>query len=217
MSYKLFRPLEAGEKIVIGGDPADGGRDYCAAQAYSLRHRDFAMVFHARMEATQFGHELYKMGLYIKKMTQEAPLIAPERNTGMGTIYVLQEYNYPNLFRMPTLGDAITNEEDNKIGWMTNHTTRMLAIDSLAVALRQKAIKIYDIDTVKELMTFVVGPNGKPQAANGAYDDLVMSMAIALKAAEMSPKVRVTTREEMAAKMALFPQIQRDPFTDTPE
>jgi hypothetical protein len=66
-------------------------------------------------------------------------------------------------------------------------------------------------------MTFVVGPNGKPQAANGAYDDLVMSMAIALKAAEMSPKTRVSTKEEMAAKMAQFPAINRDDFMDTPE
>lgn len=215
--FRLYRQLEHGEKIVIGGDPSEGGNDYSAAQCYSLKHRDFPMVMHGRMEATQFGHELYKLAIYIKKVTGEWPLIAIERSMGLGAIYVLQEYNYPNLFRMPTLGDAIENEEDNKIGWVTNKTTRMLAIDGLAIALRQKAVRIYDIQTVKELMTFIIGYNGKPQAANGAYDDLVMSAAIALKVAEISPKTRTTTKEEMIAKMAQFPQIQRDPFTDTPE
>lgn len=214
--YKLFRPLEQGERIVIGADPADGGTNFCAGQAYSIRHRDYPFVLHARMEATQFGHELYKMALYIKKATGEWPLIAPERNTGLGTIYVLQEYNYPNIFRMPTMGDAIKQDEDNKLGWLTNHTTRMLIVDGLALALRQKAVKIYDLDTVKELMTFVVRHSGKPEAANGAFDDLVIAAAIALKVAEISPKTRVSTKEEMAAKMAAFPQIQRDEYSDTP-
>lgn len=213
---RLYRPLEAGERIVIGADPADGGTNYCAAQAYSLRHRDVPMVFHARMESTQFGHELYKMAVYIKKVTGDWPLLAVERNTGLGTIYVLQEYNYPNLFRMPTLGDAITQEEDNKIGWLTNQTTRTLIVDGLAMALRQRAVKIYDIDTVKELMTFVVRASGKPEAANGAYDDLVMALAIALKVAEVSPKTKTATKEEQLAKIAQFPRIERDPHMDTP-
>jgi phage terminase large subunit len=168
------------------------------------------------MEATQYGHELYKMAIYIKKQTGEWPLIAVERSMGLGAIYVLQEYNYPNLFRMPTLGDAIESEEDNKIGWVTNKTTRMLAIDGLAIALRQRAIRIYDIQSVKELMTFIIGYNGKPQAANGAYDDNVMAMAIALKVAEISPKTKVSTKEEMMAKIKAFPQIERDEHSDTP-
>ena len=215
--FRLYRNLEPGEKIVIGGDPSEGGNDYSAAQAYSMKHRDFPLVMHGRMEATQFGHELYKMAIYIKKMTGEWPLIAIERSMGLGAIYVLQEYNYPNLFRMPTLGDAIENAEDNKIGWVTNKTTRMLAIDGLAIALRQRAIRIYDVQTVKELMTFIIAYNGKPQAANGAFDDLVMSAAIALKVAEISPKTKVSTKEEMLAKIRQFPQITRDEHSDTPE
>lgn len=210
--FKLYRPIEQGEKFVIGADPADGGTNYCAAQAYSLRHRDFPFVFHARMEATQFGHELYKMGLYMKIATGEFPLLAVEKNTGGSTIYVLMQYNYPNLFRMPKslLDPTGKDKEQGEIGFQTNVTTRMMIVDGLAMALRQRAIKIYDLDTVKELMTFVVKASGKPEAANGCFDDLVMSKAIALKAAEVSPKTRVSTKEEMLAKIRAFPEINRN-------
>lgn len=211
--YRLYRKLEQGERIVIAGDPADGGTNYCAGQSYSLRHRDFPFVFHARMEATQFGHELYKMGLYVKMATGEWPLVAVEKNTGGSTIYVLMEYNYPNLFRMPKnlLDPTAKDKEQGEIGWETTKTTRMLIVDGLAMALRQHGVKIYDLATVKELMTFVVKYSGKPEAANGCFDDLVMSMAIALKVAEISPKTRVLSKEQMAAKMAAFPQIERNP------
>lgn len=213
--YKLFRQLEPGEKIVIGADPADGGLDYCAAQAYSLRHHDYPFVLHERMEATQFGHELYKMALFIHKMTGEWPLIAVEKNIGSATIYVLMGYNYTNMFRMPKnmLDPTAKDEEKGEIGWLTNQATRMMAVDGFALALKQHAIKIYDMLTVKECMTFVVGRKGKPEAANGSHDDLVMAAAIALKVAEISPKTKTITKEQMAAKSAQFPQQQV--FDDT--
>ena len=206
--FKLFRKLEAGEQIVIAGDPADGGNDYCAGQAYSLRHHDYPFVFHAKMEASQFGHELYKMACYVKKVTGNWPLLAVEKNVGSATLYVLMTYNYPNLFRMPKniFDPKKAKEESETIGWVTSSTTRMLIIDGFALALKQHAIKIYDIETVKECMTFIIGPKGKPEAAKGANDDLVIAAAIALKVAEISPKTKTLTKEELNAKIAQFPK-----------
>lgn len=206
--FKLFRKLEHGEKIIIGADPADGGTNYCAAQCYSTRHRDVPLVFHARMEATQFGHELYKLAIYIHEMTGEWPLIAVEKNTGSATLYVLQTYNYTHLFRMPKdINDPKKkNEETDTLGWVTNKTTRISILDGLSLTIRQRAIKIYDAQTVRELMTFVLGYTGKPQAAYGCFDDLVLSLAIALKVAEISPKAKTINREAMAARAAMFPK-----------
>lgn len=213
--FKLFRLLEPGEKLVIGADPADGGADYCAAQCYSLRHRDFPFVLHGRMEATQFGHELYKMAIFIYKMTGEWPLIAVEKNTGMATIYVLITYNYQNLFRMPKnlLDPNAMHEESDTIGWITSSSTRPLIVDGWALALKQHAVKIYYEETVKECMTFILGPKGKPEAARGSHDDLVMSSAIAFKVAEISPKTKTKTKEEVMAKIAQFPR--QDLFDDS--
>jgi hypothetical protein len=201
--FKLFRKLEAGERIIIAGDPADGGNDPCAAQAYSLRHHDYPFVFNA------------KMACYIKKMTGEFPMIAVEKNTGSATLYVLMTYNYPNLFRMPKniFDPKKAKEESDTIGWVTSSTTRMLIVDGFALALKQHAIKIYDIETVKQCMTFIINPKGKPQAANGSHDDLVIAAAIALKVAEISPKTKTLTKEELNAKIAQFPR--QDLFDDS--
>lgn len=213
--FKLFRKIEAGEKFVIGADPADGGEDYCAAQAYSLRHHDYPFILHARMEATQFGHELYKMAYYLNKLTKELPVIAVEKNTGSATLYVLMQYNYPNLFRMPkNIFDPKKNqEESDTIGWITSSTTRMLIIDGFALALKQHAVKIYDVETIKECMTFVISTKGRPEAARGSHDDLVLAAAIALKVAEISPKTKTLTKQEMSAKIAQFPR--QNLFDDT--
>ena len=213
--FKLFRKLEHGEMIVIAGDPADGGDDYCAGQAYSLRHHDYPFVFHAKMEASQFGHELYKMACYIKNQTGSWPLIAVEKNVGSATLYVLMTYNYPNLFRMPKniFDPKKSKEESDTIGWVTSQTTRMLIIDGFALALKQRAIKIYCIETVKECMTFIIGPKGKPQAAKGSNDDLVIAAAIALKVAEISPKTKTINKSEVSAKIAQFPK--QDLFDDS--
>ena len=90
---RLFREPQAGEFVVIGADPADGGSNNCVAQAISKKRADNFMNFAAKMESSQFGHELYKMAKYIYAKTGEWPVIGVERNTGMATINVLQTYN----------------------------------------------------------------------------------------------------------------------------
>lgn len=208
--FKLFREYQQGEKVVIGADPADGGSDYCAAHGVSMKRNDVPMVFHARMESSQFGHELYKMAKYIHKFTGEWPLIAVERNVGMGTILVLTQYNYPKLFRMPKI-DGFDGESD-KIGWVTSTATRPMMIDSLALSLKQGALRIYDIETVKELMSFIRNQKGKPEAAYGSYDDLVMSLAIANQVIQISPK-NVSSGEDRLAKISQFQH--QELFDDT--
>lgn len=209
--YKLFREPQPGEVVIIGADPADGGSNYCAAHCISKKMADDFMVFHARMESSQFGHELYKMAKYIHRMTGEYPVIAVERNVGMATISTLQNYNYPRLFRMPKIGSIDATDIADRIGFTTNSSTRPMILDSLALALKQKALRIYDEETVKELMSFVRNDRtGKPEAATGSFDDLVMSLAITWFLFGNSP---VVTKEGMSAKIAQFPK--QDLFDDT--
>jgi hypothetical protein len=180
MSFKLYRKPQIGEMVVIGADPADTGSDYCAAHALSKKSADQVMVFHERTDSSQFGHELFKMAKYIHKETGEYPIIAVERNTGMATISALQLYNYPKLYRMKRLG-TIKEGVEERIGFSTNVATRPMILDGLALALKQKAIRVYDSETVRELMSFIKNATtGKPEAATGSHDDLLMSLAIAL-------------------------------------
>ena len=204
---RVYRQLEPNENIIVGGDPADGGNDYCAAQVLSTKHYDVPLVFQARMESQQFGHELLKLAKFISKQTTIEPTIAVERNVGMATIFVLQQNNYKNLFRMPRLGEMETDESD-KIGWHTNSVTRPMMLAALSMALRQTGLRIYDLPTIKEMMAFIRDRSGKPTAGIGSNDDLVMSLAIALNVAQSVPKTSAEKINSISSKIGAFPQQQ---------
>ena len=200
--FKLFRLPEEGEDVVIAADPADGGNDYCYAVAKSKKHADSFMNFHARMEAAQLGYELNKMGLFIRRKTGRFPMVGVERNTGGATIAVLQTLNYPSLYRMKTF-DAVDKTESNRIGWVTNTQTRIKMLDDLALSLRQRVNRIYDIETIKELMAFIYNQrSGKPEAGPGSHDDRVIGEAIAW---QLYQTAQAESPQSLAEKTKQFP------------
>ena len=74
---------------------------------------------------------------------------------------------------------SIRPEATDVLGWRTTATSKPLAIDELAAAMRNGSIEIYDRLTIAELRTFVRKENGK---MNGSpHDDRVISLAIAVQ------------------------------------
>lgn len=203
--FRLYREPEPKELTVIGADPADGGSDSCAAVAKSRKMNDSFLVFQQRMDSSQFGHELFKMAKYIYNKTGEYPVIAVERNVGMATISVLQMHNYPRLFRMPQIGD-IDKDISDRIGWYTNSGTRPKMLDDFSLSLKQQANRIYDEPTIDELLAFIRNArSGKPEAAAGHHDDLLMAEAIAWQVIQLSP---AASKESAMARIAQFPRQQ---------
>ncbi len=179
LAYRLYRDLERNEQTCIFADPSEGG-DFCAASVVSKKHADFPFVYNQRTESTQFGYDLNKIARYIHNRTSIWPTIAVERNTGQATIHVLQELNYPDLFRM-RIFDHSSVSESQKIGWTTTLATRNKMLDDLALSLRQGSIKIYDRETLYQMESFVVkqkrGTQGRVEAEAGKNDDLVIATA----------------------------------------
>jgi hypothetical protein len=68
---------------------------------------------------------------------------------------------------------------EKKRGWHTNDTTRPIVLGELEEAVRNFAVRPYSKNTVSEMMSFIRDDKGKPAHAEGAYDDEVMSLAIA--------------------------------------
>jgi hypothetical protein len=182
-----YRIPQAGEHTVIAADPAEGG-DFSAAVAKSQKHHDTFALFHARMESAQFGYELYKMAQHIKRTTNQWPLIAVERNLGMATIAILNQLNYPNLYRMKAMAVQYQSGEENKIGWVTTQPSRQKMLDELLVSVRQRLNVIPSHLVISEMESFVYHETtGKPQAAEGSNDDLIMAEAIAWQVLNASP------------------------------
>lgn len=183
-----YRQPTYDEQLVIAADPADGGSDYCAAVVKSRKYFDTVMVYHDHSDSAQFGHELYRMAKFMQKCTNMFPMMGVERNTGMATIYVLQQLNYPRLFRMPNNIGVVDKEEEKKIGWVTNMATRAKMLDDLALSLKQHINIIPHEETILEMMSFIKNPRtGKPEAAPGKHDDLVMAEAIAWQMVQFAP------------------------------
>ncbi|MFA5246121.1 MAG: hypothetical protein WC380_12540, partial [Pedobacter sp.] len=188
----VYRKLEVGEQLVMFADPADS-QDYCAAVAFSKKHFDFPVVFNEIMESSQFGYELNNVAKYIELRTNIWPRMAVERNTGQATIFVLQQLNYPDMFRMVDF--ASTNmHEGGGVGWVTTGNisggelrgTRRKMLDDLAMVLKQGRIKIYDREQIKQMKSFVI-VKGRAQARANTKDDLVMATAGAWQVAELTP------------------------------
>ncbi len=190
---RIYRPLEVGEQLVIFADPADS-KDYCAAVAFSKKHYDYPLVFNEVMESSQFGYELNNLAKYIELRTNLWPRMAVERNTGQATIFVLQQLNYPDMFRMVDF--ASTNmHEGGGVGWVTTGNitggelrgTRRKMLDDLALVIKQGRVKLYDQEQLKQMKAFVI-VKGRAQARANAKDDLVMATAGAWQVAELTPE-----------------------------
>ena len=191
-SCKVYRKLEVNEQLVMFADPADS-QDYCAAVAFSKKHFDFPIVFNEIMESSQFGYELNNIGKYVHMRTNIWPKLAVERNTGQATIFVLQQMNYPMMFRMVNF-TSMAPHEAGQMGWVTTghisggelRGTRRKMLDDLALAIKQGQMKIYDKDQISQLKSFVI-VKGRAQARASMHDDLVMATAGAWQVAQLTP------------------------------
>ena len=191
---RQYRELEINEQIVVFGDPAES-QDFCAAVACSKKYYDFPIVMNQVMESSQFGYELFYMCKNIYNRTNIWPKLAVERNTGQATIYVLQQLNYPDLFRMVDFASS-NSAERGGIGWVTTghltggelQGTRRKMLDDMALAINQGMAKFYDEAQIRQMMSFMV-VKGRAQAKAGKKDDLVMATAGAWQVQQLTPSV----------------------------
>ena len=177
---RIYRELEEGEQIVVFADPAES-QDFCAAVAFSKKHFDCPMIYNQVLESSQFGYDLFNFCKYIYNRTRMWPVLAVERNVGQATIFVLQQLNYPRLFRMVDFSSVQTGKQGN-IGWLTTGSlkggeiqgTRRKMLDDFALALRQGSVTMYDEQQILQFKSFVV-VKGRAQARSNTHDDLVMA------------------------------------------
>ncbi len=193
---RIYRQLEGQEETVCGSDPG-AGVSYSTAIVISRKFKDVPIVFQARIESPQLGYELSSLGLYIKKKTGSYPLLAVERNIGQGTIEKLRDLDYPldRLYRQKTF-DRVLQKQEERIGWTTTSSNRRKMLDTLAMVIRNKELKVYDKELISEMLTFVINERtGEPRPESGTYSDLIMACAIANQMLDEYP-----TKAEWAPK-----------------
>ncbi len=176
---KIYRNLENSEELVGGADPGEGV-SYAGGVYISRKHLDIPLVYHSRIESSEFGYQLNNIGLYVRKQTGNMPLLAVERNIGQATIARLLDLGYPSekLYRQKTY-DRVTRKTQERIGYQTTKSNRRKMLDDLALDIRKKNLKIYDQEILDEMLTFIIHERtNEPRPESGKFSDLIMALAI---------------------------------------
>jgi hypothetical protein len=163
----------------IGADVAKGlitGDASAAAvfdDSYSLN-----ALWHGRIDPDLFADQLAMLGTHYRN----ALLVVEENNHGLTVLNKLKQ-DYDNLYYR-TSHNKLTDEVKRELGWYTSEQTKKLAIDHLAYLIRERKLRIKSRRFIEECMTYVREDDGKTNAQQGSFDDIVMASAIVLFAME---------------------------------
>jgi hypothetical protein len=179
-----FKP-EPGHYYVLSADPAEGidrgegdsrnevgGLDYSSASVRDAATLRVMATIHGRMVEAEFAGRIGNLGLEYNEA-----LIVVERNNHGGTVlFVLEQAQYPNLYRHQEYDAA--GQIFLKLGFPMNVQTRPLVVDCVREVVKREAHPDPDPDFWKEASFFVSNPLGKFEAQAGRHDDRVMDRAI---------------------------------------
>lgn len=172
----IWKRPQPGRWYVVGADTAEGtGGDDSAAPILDWETGEHVATILCNQEPHEYALLLMRTGFFYN-----TALLGIERNNHGHS--VIQTLNHP-----PPLPDgslvgaypAIYVHHDGKQGWLTNPVTRPVQLDDFAEAQRKGYFKSPDRRLLQQMRTFIVGTNGKPEAASGEKDDLVLGGSIA--------------------------------------
>lgn len=161
---------------VIGGDTAGEGSDYFTAFVMDNTGADTVAELRLQLSEQEYTRQLYCLGMFYN-----AALLAPEVNFSTYPINTLQAMGYPKLF-VRTNEASYEHEDKHSFGYRTDQVTRPMMLATCKQFLENFPEKIISVQLLHEMLTFVYDKNGRPSAAVGEHDDMVMGFSITLMA-----------------------------------
>ena len=160
---------------VIGGDTSETGEDYFTAKVISvITHEAVATLRKQRMNEEEYAEQLYCLGIYYNTAK-----IAVEINYSRHPVRVLRsKYGYPDLYVKRRV-DGLADVTDRDFGFETTKVTKPVIISELVGLFEENPNIECDVETLREMLSFVKKDNGSQEADIGKHDDLVMASAIA--------------------------------------
>lgn len=171
---RIYKPPRVGYPYVIGGDTAGEGSDRFASHVVDNTDHTQCAVLCMTTGEKEYCNQMYCLGKHYN-----TALIGIEANFSTYPNNELQRMGYPRLYSREVLDDY-THRTRQTFGFVTNKLTRNTIIARLINHVKEDCAKIHDRATLEEMMTFVRNEDFRPEAQEGAHDDLVMSLAIAL-------------------------------------
>ena len=162
-----------GIPYAIGCDTAGDGSDYFASHVIDNITGEQVAVYHKqKIDEDLFADQMYCLGKYYNDA-----LIGIEANFSTVAIRKLVDLAYPNMYAREQV-DSITKQIQKKFGFVTTSKTRPVIIGELVEIVRENVNRINDLETLREMLSFVRNEQGRAEAEIGKHDDLVMALAI---------------------------------------
>lgn len=171
-SIKIFEEPVEGVPYVLAGDTAGEGSDNFTAQVINNVTGKQVAVLKQQYSELEYAQQVYCLGLYYNEA-----LIGIETNFSTYPNEKLQEWNYPNLY-IREKADTYASKYNKSFGFKTTPVTRPLILGQLQEIVLEEIDNINDIDTLREMLTFIKNKVGRAEAEVGFHDDLVMALAI---------------------------------------
>jgi hypothetical protein len=184
----IWEHPQEGEFYMIGGDVAEGieisqkETDNSVLHVYKRSNWKLVATYCGKIDPDLLGDVAYDMGWYYNL----AWLAIEKNNHGLVTLKRLQKLGYPLIY-FKIIIDEKTDKKTKKLGWETNSVTRPLMVEDFKMLVRERVVKIYDKETIKEMLTFIRKPDGKAEHAEGKKDDRVIASAIAYQGHKSMP------------------------------
>lgn len=161
-------PPQNDRQYIMGVDTAGGGSDgdYACAE---VTDRETGMQC-----AELHGHfppsELARRVVHLANRFNQALVAVEKNNHGHAVLAHLDILQYRRLF-----------EQNGQPGWLTSAATRPAMIENMAAILCEEPQLFRSRRLLEECRTFVRHADGSACAAEGAHDDCVMAIALALE------------------------------------
>lgn len=170
----IFKDVEPGHPYVLGGDTAGDGSDACAGQVIdNSTGEQVAVLWRQKLDEDEYARQMYCLGMYYN-----TALVGIETNFSTYPVRELERLRYPKQYVRETV-DNYTHKTVQAYGFRTDQKTRPLLIAKLIKHVREYPSDINHEGTIHEMLTFVRNAKWRPEAEEGAHDDLVMSLGIA--------------------------------------
>ncbi len=163
----IWFPPQKGRQYIVGVDTAGGGSegDYACAQVIERTMGMQCAELHGHFPPFELARRVAELG-----QRYELALVAVERNNhGAAVLAHMTRDEYPEIY-----------EKDGQLGWLTSAASRPAMIENMAAILMEEPELFHSSRLLEECRTFVRHADGTAAAADGAHDDCVMAMAIAL-------------------------------------
>lgn len=170
---KIYEDVKQRTPYVLAGDTSGEGSDYFIGQVLDNTTGKQVAVLRKEFDEVEYTRQMYCLGKYYNEA-----LLSIEANFSTYPIKEAERLGYTKQY-VREREDTYTGKMVKAFGFKTTSVTRPLILAQLQTIVLEDIDLINDKQTLEEMLTFVRNEKGRPEAQQGAHDDLVMALAIA--------------------------------------